>query len=616
MYIVGQGLNMRLLSFTFLILLFSVSCAPVNVDKIVDEAIDENVAVEASVKASSSDSRSVIISFPIVSGATEYAVNAEDSSNSDVPAVSGTVSEMDYSNGLYHVELSDLIPGGKYTINVEAKNSANDSFVSVAEIDYSLPAAPPLVSEAPLFSIVPSFEKTSLDVVIETKPGFKYLVSMQSTQNARSTGSDEIIIGTGNDEVVTFDTDPQAVCSISVRYAYVTVSDALLKNDGSDVKEIGKEIDLKAYDGNLEVEVNADSFIISGISEEARSVSVGTEDGSFRSPSVSEIENGQAVIPSSFLEPLQSGAFYAFAVYDGGYETKSAQPVRYTKPLDRIDTAVNYQSAKLSWSIGTGVSIDTKKSSVEITDVSGSKIESNKTPQVSISSSGVELSALDSNTSYNVAISLSTSAGGEYKTDLEIQTKSFEGIYRWDNPDYKESDGKRESFEINVMPASSDSNYHYWIYVSEYDPDNKEHKKNLRMLPLIDTNEVFTEKIKPSSPGNYAAENESYIWNYNKWATMNATINYWYPSSSDKSKQNENFRDYVKTYVTTNAFVEVITITSWEFRENENGEPEIIFRNEGTGLASIGMFTNKSWQTDGLKDKWSFRLSYVSDGDL
>ena len=80
-------------------------------------------------------------------------------------------------------------------------------------------------------------------------------------------------------------------------------------------------------------------------------------------------------------------------------------------------------------------------------------------------------------------------------------------------------------------------------------------------------------------------------------------------------KENLNYRDYVLTNVTTNASAlfmktDANTNTSWTFRET-NGKPEIVFRNEGEGLAKIGMFKNPAPQA-GL-DEWSFLLSYAGE---
>ena len=602
---------MKLLSYALVILLLSVSCSPVTMEELTTEPVEDNVSIEATIKASPDDTRSIIVSFPLVSGATEYSVSAEDRGGNGLPEIMSGVSSSDYSNGLYHVTLSGLIPGGKYSINVNAKNSANKGFVTVASSEYSLPSAIPLESDAPVISIVPSSDKTSIDVVLQSEAGFKYLVSLNSVSRARNSGHYEIVKGTGEDVSVSFDTEPTAVYDISVTYAYATVSDADLLSVSSETKTIETEVDLKTFDANLLIELDGESFFISGINEKAVSVSVGTADGKYRSVENTDIKDGKATISAAFLEPLQSGDFYAFAQYaEADKETRSRLSVEYIRPLGEVDVKENYQTAALSWTLGSGVDLD-KNSSLSITDISGSKIASNKNPKGELSVTGVKLSDLDSNTSYRLSIDFVTTEGGSYHFEKDIATKSFAGTYIWVNPDYKETDGKRKAFEVVVTVPTTASNFQYWVYVSPDDPDNQEHKTDLRMLPLIDTNEVITTHINPNSPGEYLKENESYMWNYRKWAKLEASINYWYPSGT-KGK-NENYKDYVSTYVSTSSLTDVQTRTSWLFRENIEGSPEIVFRNEGFGFAAIGMFSNENWKKDGLSDKWSFLLRPVSE---
>ena len=102
------------------------------------------------------------------------------------------------------------------------------------------------------------------------------------------------------------------------------------------------------------------------------------------------------------------------------------------------------------------------------------------------------------------------------------------------------------------------------------------------------------------------------MWNYKKWATikgMEGLISYWYPSST--IKPNSNYKDCVCTYVTTSALLvgEVQTETTWTFRENSDGLPEIIFRNQG----KMGIFELPEEYIEPGLDKYSFLLRPVSE---
>ena len=608
----GQGKQMKLLSYALVILLLSVSCSPVTMEELTAEPVEDNVSIEASVKASPDDTRSITVSFPLVSGATEYSVSAEDRGGNGLPEIMSGVSSSDYSNGLYHVTLSGLILGGKYSINVQAKNSANKAYVTVASLGYSLPSATPLDSDAPAISIVPSSDKTSIDVVFQSEAGFKYLVSLNSVSRARNSGHHEIVKGTGEDVSVSFDTEPTAVYDISVTYAYATVSDADLLSVSSETKTVETEVDLKTFDANLLIELDDESFIISGINEEAVSVSVGTADGKYRSVENTDIKDGKATISAAFLEPLQSGDFYAFAQYaEADKETRSRLSVEYIRPLGEVEVKENYQTAALSWTLGSGVELDKNKSSLTITDISGSKIASNKNPQGELSATGVKLSDLDSNTNYRLSIDLVTAEGGSYNFEKDITTKSFAGTYRWDNPIYDGSPiNGPKNFVIDVSDGSARGNYHYTVSISkdDFDWDKTSHI----IMPLIDSSETIKTHINPKSPGEYASENSAYMWNYKKWATikgMEGLISYWYPSST--IKPNSNYKDYVCTYVTTSALLvgEVQTETTWTFRENSDGLPEIIFRNQG----KMGIFELPEEYIEPGLDKYSFLLRPVSE---
>ena len=54
----------------------------------------------------------------------------------------------------------------------------------------------------------------------------------------------------------------------------------------------------------------------------------------------------------------------------------------------------------------------------------------------------------------------------------------------------------------------------------------------------------------------------------------------------------ENYRDRTVTSVrTTTSVLPATTATTWEFRENEQHQAEVVFTNKGSGLAASGIYS-------------------------
>ena len=623
------------------------SCEPVNRTDLTSPPVDNNAKTTATV-SKTNDPKNLVISFGLVENASSYQVYAseargEDGTKLGLEAIEPvSVSSSDFSGGKYKAMLSGFVPGGSYDIFVQAKNNANSDWVTVWKDKYTVAAASPSSAEAPTYKIEPNNSKTSLSVYVNSTVGYKYLVTLTEntpeTASARAAGSNvlrsEIKKGNGNEIEFSFGTKENSSYAMSISYAYITASDeSLINNESSSTAESTAEVDMSSFfDISIIYNDETGEFTVSNLPDGTKSVMISDydEDISSASVAISDSSNTVKIDSSEFIKGLEHGYFYAYATTDDGKTYTSISNVWcFRNPIyteDDVKVAANWQTFNLDWDISSSIeatySVNVKKSAEDTSTVPE---DPSRNIEATVNASGLSVTGLSSRTKYTAEVRIKTSDNESCVFTIPFETKSFAGTYKWSAGSAGNNSGKCVDFIVDVTDAPAESAYQYYVYVNKDDSYNKEHKdKYYRMLPLIDSKETITEKIDFKNPGKYESENTSYQWNYEKWSTMSATINFWYPCAMEKSgssyvqktgKENLNYRDYVLTNVTTNASAlfmktDANTNTSWTFRET-NGKPEIVFRNEGEGLASIGMFKNPAPQV-GL-DEWSFLLSYAGE---
>ena len=623
------------------------SCEPVNRTDLTSPPVDNNAKTTATV-SKTNDPKNLVISFDLVENASSYQVYAseargEDGTKLGLEAIEPvSVSSSDFSGGKYKAMLSGFVPGGSYDIFVQAKNNANSDWVTVWKDKYTVAAASPSSAEAPTYKIEPNNSKTSLSIYVNSTVGYKYLVTLTentpSTASARAAGSNvirsEIKKGNGNEIEFSFGTKENSSYAMSISYAYITASDeSLINNESSSTAESTAEVDMSSFfDISIIYNDETGEFTVSNLPDGTKSVMISDydEDISSASVAISDSSNTVKIDSSEFIKGLEHGYFYAYATTDEGKTYTSISNVWcFRNPIyteDDVKVAANWQTFNLDWDISSSIeatySVNVKKSAEDTSTVPE---DPSRNIEATVNASGLSVTGLSSRTKYTAEVKIKTSDNESCVFTIPFETKSFAGTYKWSAGSAGNNSGKCVDFIVDVTDAPAESAYQYYVYVNKDDSYNKEHKdKYYRMLPLIDSKETITEKIDFKNPGKYESENTSYQWNYEKWSTMSATINFWYPCAMEKSgssyvqktgKENLNYRDYVLTNVTTNASAlfmktDANTNTSWTFRET-NGKPEIVFRNEGEGLASIGMFKNPAPQA-GL-DEWSFLLSYAGE---
>ena len=634
--------------FFFLCILFLfASCEPVNRTDLTSPPVDSNAKTAAAI-SKANDPKSLVVSFSLVENADSYQVYAseargEDGTKLGLEAIEPvSVSSSDFSGGKYKAMLSGFVPGGSYDIFVQAKNNANSDWVTVWKDKYTVAAASPSSAEAPTYKIEPNNSKTSLSIYVNSTVGYKYLVTLTentpATASARAAGSNvirsEIKKGNGNEIEFSFGTKENSSYAMSISYAYITASDeSLINNESSSTAESTAEVDMSSFfDISIIYNDETGEFTVSNLPDGTKSVMISDydEDISSASVAISDSSNTVKIDSSEFIKGLEHGYFYAYATTDDGKTYTSISNVWcFRNPIyteDDVKVAANWQTFNLDWDISSSIeatySVNVKKSAEDTSTVPE---DPSRNIEATVNASGLSVTGLSSRTKYTAEVRIKTSDNESCVFTIPFETKSFAGTYKWSAGSAGNNSGKCVDFIVDVTDAPAESAYQYYVYVNKDDSYNKEHKdKYYRMLPLIDSKETITEKIDFKNPGKYESENTSYQWNYEKWSTMSATINFWYPCAMEKSgssyvqktgKENLNYRDYVLTNVTTNASAlfmktDANTNTSWTFRET-NGKPEIVFRNEGEGLASIGMFKNPAPQV-GL-DEWSFLLSYAGE---
>ena len=587
-----------------LALFLIASCQPVVEKELVREPVSSGTVTHAVAAASSSDARDLEVKFDPVPGATEYRVKVSEAPEEGedligIPEQDITILDSDYYSGYFHAIATDLIPGWRYDVEILAKNSLNTDYVSVYHQIAELPEAVPSDADKPASRLSMNNSKTELTVTFMTEAGFRYLVSITESGETAYLKAPEIIEGNGREATVRFQTDPEGSYDVVILYAYISASDEdLIAGTGDGIGRDVKSIDLGEYDGNLRISYDSASgtFVVTGVTSTDVDVFVGTNVlGGLHSKALKASGERAEVKSSDFLEPLDHGAFYAFTVDASNNHKRSTQYVDFIEPIDDEDIAsdVRWQTASISWGKGSTAVLDTRKSTVTVTETAGPSLPRNPDKgsidmdDVKLTADGVEIANLDSNTSYEVTISLILSDGYEYTITEDITTRSFAGSYAWVCPaGIGNNDGKCKDFRIVVTDGTSTA---YTIH-SDIDDSYNTADKPYKLFPLVDgTVDSPIDFNTPVSSQPYGEANEAYTWNYKKWsidsvASM-ATLETWLPKST------LNVRDSAATEVVTKTnMASATTNTSWVFRENDEHQAEIVFTNKGNSLAALGMY--------------------------
>ena len=579
------------------LMLLLAGCSPVLRHAMPTDPVAEDAVTVASYSAVSSDSSALSVSFRSVPNATEYRITATEGQDSSY----GCPEESIVVSGTSGI-LRGIIPGVEYDITIEARNSLNeDKWIAVFSSSYTLPIAAPTPNHRPEMSFSTDKSKQSLSIAVSAASGIRYRISLS---DGSTVDYSDIYAGEG-ENVSTFSVSPEGRYTAEVSYSFISVPETEFESS-KHIATSREDIDLSTYSSSLEISESGGTFRISGIPDNAVTVYISTADEEYRSSD--EAVNGSRAEfdASSFLSSLESGNFYAFVTLDDGRTLQSYDYIEYTEPFDPsvISVEALWQTAFISWNddnAGIFEDID-----VNIENTAGPDVPRNTSKKYSAEAveGGIQIEGLDSDSSYTVSVTIN--AGSEsYSFSKSFTTKSFAGTYRWNNPKVKS--GKQSAFEVIVTEAPAGSAYQYHATVSEQDPSYN--GETIRMLPIIEDSRYTGGHIDPDNPPEYLeASNAAYLWNYNKWSTMSAGIDWWQTPSGGIT--NVNFRDYVCVYTTTHAVGDNKTITSWTFREKD-GKPEVVFHNEGTGLAEMGMYKNPS-PSAGL-GKWDFVLSRIGD---
>ena len=186
---------------------------------------------------------------------------------------------------------------------------------------------------------------------------------------------------------------------------------------------------------------------------------------------------------------------------------------------------------------------------------------------------------------YELSIEIAFTDGWRYTIPtIAFHTKSFAGTYEWVCPTGSLEDSRKlANFAVTVEEGTETQ---YTIYTNEKDCFYTE---RYRLLPLIDGS--VTSPIDYNNPAEeYKEANTAYDWNYRKWSIDRiaglAKLKTWLPEMT------ENYRDRTVTSVrTTTSVLPATTATTWEFRENEQHQAEVVFTNKGSGLAASGIYS-------------------------
>lgn len=567
-----------------------ISCSPVAVSTLPDADIEQG---SATATATITGEHSINITFTPAAFASEYAY-AIDNENAIEEDASLT-----FKNGLYAFNIfSGLNDSGNIFV-FGRKNGGEWVKIATAEYVMSLANIQPdaylskrgeteaeirIDSELDPSSVVYEIEITSDNP--EEKPYYTY-----SEKNNSYTISG--LTAAGN---------------------YTATIRNKLKTETSYGANSSTTVTITPYDSNneqtitLEISETKDAFNISGIPSSTNISLYKTNKTSPVFSNIDENADGTATIPFRSLKSLESGYFFVST----GNGTVNSNILKYTIPLRIESTTANYRSAEIKIDIAEDVKLSDSNFSIE-----GNGLQS---AEISVSNSGVKISKLDSDTSYDFTLRYVDS---EYMgtESIHVDTKSFVGkSYQWIGT--FNGSTKETNFRIYVKDPVEGSEYPYYVYFSNDDAaiiNSKYEGQELRIMPLFDeaNGESLPTQSNQISWKENSPQNNAYKANSSKWNGSPINPSSWY---IEKSGPSESSKDVIETLTQSTAFsMEQPTTTTFSFMEyldETTGEykPVIKFRNTSSSSLVTGFLRKNSNPNEGLRygdsttDEYSFYL--------
>lgn len=565
---------------TVLMIMF-VSCSAEIVKDLPSEEIKPN-SRSINIEVLSGNSFSISFTPVPYSSGYKYSLNGGEVSSFSTDS---------YHNGIITAVVSDVTEKSG-TVELYAVSNSSSSEVSIASAPYAL-----TISSIKPDAYLSSRNETSAEIRVYTSLEEGSVVYL-----AEVNAEDGTILPVYSESPVI------NVEGLEPGKAYTAEIYHALKN-GEELKgedSVSTTVEIPAYSQDssavMTLDVNEESnFVVSNIPAGVSVVSVmKSSDASMKDATLlyvyNEIHSSEAELPVENLECLETGYFYIQA---GDYRSNI---VKYTRPLEENEFAVNYQSFEVAFSFAEDFNSDDYDIYV---DGISNEITSEEGGVVTVSN-------LASNTDYGtVTLCFRNKMTQEvFEYELEVKTNSFVGTYYWYNPT---GEGP-SNFIIDVTEAELGSAYPYYVYfniadqsvsgISDYE-NNK-----LRIMPLLDEAAGDPSPSTNVNVGNpqsgYEQANNAYLTNSKKWNTTSMTPSSWRISSTPG--EDEGIIDHVLTETTSKAlFINATTWTRFSFMEadiNNDGqvEPFVKFKNTGDKFAKLGLTTNASPQSTKFND--------------
>ena len=580
--IIGYMRKKRFLSCLTAIIAIAVlfllsACSPVEYQNI--EKIDSSIAEDsAEIDVAENDGRSLTIKFHPVAGARSYAVTIDG-----------------------YLEKEPIIPvlqDGIYTATIQLNEKPRAKALSSNTVNGTLYASSELkATESTAWTQVKEFEapykRASIndfapECRVEERMKDSVLIEMINAPEPDM----EYMVTLPDGTSKTYTSSPFTITGLTEKGTYSVVISHRFKGDAQWGTKTAT-LTIGAFEGEVKLDITH--------SEENGDITITQISEGFTRIELVKEETGRVVASASLDGNTESYTFKAsevFPAFDlGSFKAKAmssdttviSKTIQYASPLVNATEEPGRQHYAFTFDVADGV-----ESSDAAVKIDGATAEFT----VSGSKGTIKLSGLESLTDYDTTVTISG-----IEIPLSFTTESFAGYYRWTAPKGDEE----KTFTVHVSDKGSE-NFKYFIYAVDG-------TEELRVCPLIDK-KVPEEGIGPinfSSPEEYTEENKAFEWNYKHWATMDSFLGKPIIINSWTIQKVEYASDYVSTDVLTDTNMSSATTkTSFTLIENDNelDSPKIYFKNEGKGLAALGMYKNKNHVNDGV-DQWTFPMTYL-----
>ena len=454
--------------------------------------------------------------------------------------------------------------------------------------------------------------------------------------SARTTDGVTLMLASGVNESITYKVDIYLRDGDFVRTEYLKAEDSEIHITGLEAESSyslyvsqsldgvnysdANQIDVGAFsqDSNqtIELSISNDVLTATGITGTVANL-YKTDSLSSSSTPVLVLENiqvtdGKATVEAkTSLKSLESGYFYFEC--NGAY----SNVVKYVSPvhLEGVDDPVqeNWKSALVAIDFADDVIPSDYRVSVE---------GANSGASATIVDGGVMISNLDSNSTFSVNLSFTSTETlfSARVTNIAIETRSFVGTYEWRGGLSDGSSVAYTNFRVKVkdeIPESS--SYPYYVYFDTTEKVGDQSilnqgltGKTLRIMPLVDTS--AGEPQPPSKGVSCTSDTGSEFYNataaYNanetKWKKPSMTSDFFKSKWWSVLENNGDIateKDVVTTVTNTstsknnNGSLPYVTRTTFSFIEldtNSDGvmEPYVKFVNIGEGFVALGLVTN------------------------